>query len=505
MLAAALCVGVAQAGGTNTPSVFDASIGVAGSVKMPTGEIVDYTAYTNLFYVANVEDSVYQTLNVFVPKSATQSSPIFMRNYVGGYMASEAGDINPADASGRALLEGYVVVIPGARGRNSTVTDRKGQKIYTGRAPAGILDLKAAVRYLRHYDKEMPGDAEKIISDGTSAGGAMSALLGATGNNKDYEPYLKAMGAFDERDDVFAAVCYCPITDLDHADREYEWLYACTDNVSRKLTDAQYKVSTELAALCPQYINSLGLTKPDGTALNAENYLDYIKSLLIESAQEAKDAGATIPDSIGFSFSASGMPMARGAKLVKGGMPEGMMPPAGMMPSAGMDGAPKLPMRKEQGEYLTALDMDKYLNYVASVSGLKTPPAFDRLGVADGEATGENEEFGNDRGSSVNFTDYSLQQHTGNPNAKVSKEIEHLVRLMNPMYYIGDNTTTTSKYWYIRHGSKDTDTSFLVPINLAAKLENVGKDVNFKLAWNRPHSGDYALNELFNWIDTITK
>ena len=38
-----------------------------------------------------------------------------------------------------------------------------------------------------------------------------------------------------------------------------------------------------------------------------------------------------------------------------------------------------------------------------------------------------------------------------------------------------------------------------------ASGENEGKDVNFLLAWNRPHSGDYALDELFQWIAEITK
>lgn len=58
-----------------------------------------------------------------------------------------------------------------------------------------------------------------------------------------------------------------------------------------------------LPAQFPSYINSLGLKKADGTALDADNYLDYIKQILIKSAQEAKDAGADIPDSVGFSFS----------------------------------------------------------------------------------------------------------------------------------------------------------------------------------------------------------
>ena len=34
---------------------------------------------------------------------------------------------------------------------------------------------------------------------------------------------------------------------------------------------------------------------------------------------------------------------------------------------------------------------------------------------------------------------------------------------------------------------------------------SAGKDVDFLLAWNRPHSGDYALDELFEWIKKITK
>ena len=85
-----------------------------------------------------------------------------------------------------ALSKGYIVASAGVRGR--TTKDQNG--IYTGKAPAAIVDLKAAVRYLKYNDKVMPGDANKIISNGTSAGGALSALLGTTGNNSDYTPYL---------------------------------------------------------------------------------------------------------------------------------------------------------------------------------------------------------------------------------------------------------------------------------------------------------------------------
>ena len=79
-----------------------------------------------------------------------------------------------------------------------------------GKAPAGLVDLKAAIRYLKFNQKNIPGDVQKIISNGTFAGGAMSTLLGATGNNPDYEPYLKDIGAASATDDIFAVSAYCP-------------------------------------------------------------------------------------------------------------------------------------------------------------------------------------------------------------------------------------------------------------------------------------------------------
>ena len=145
-------------------------------------------------------------MNVYVPVEyyegkavngyTAKDAPIFFPNSVGGLCpASPAAPARTwrapvPNAALVALSRGYVVAAPGARGRTTKTSDG----VYTGKAPACIVDLKAAVRYLRYNDKDMPGDAEKIISNGTSAGGALSALLGASGNNRDYEPYLKTIG-----------------------------------------------------------------------------------------------------------------------------------------------------------------------------------------------------------------------------------------------------------------------------------------------------------------------
>jgi hypothetical protein len=498
---AALCILTAQAKKTEKPLSFDVTKGVKASFTMPNGQIVRYTAYKKLYFVTNVEDSTYQYMNIFVPEGATQYTPIFLRTYIGGYMESEAGGPQGGDASGKALAEGYVLVIPGSRGRQSTV--KKGKNlVYTGRAPKALLDLKAAIRYLRHFDSVIPGDAEKIITDGTSAGGAMSALMGATGNNPLYNKYLKDMGAANERDDVFASVCYCPITDLNHADMAYEWLYGNTDS-RKSLSNTKQQLIKELAAQFPDYINSLGLKKNDGTSLTGENYLDYIKQIIIKNAQEAKDAGATIPDTIGFSFNkeASFQAPINGGMDMKplNGTPKDIKLPKGMKPM-GMPGG-MLMGGKRVGEYITDLDMSKYLNYVVSTQPLKGVPSFDSYGVDGAEASGENGEFGNNKGSDVNFTEWA----TAKTSTTLSDEIKENVYMMNPMNFIGDNQTNVAPHWYIRHGARDRDTAFPIAINLATKLENKGKDVNFKIAWNRPHSGDYALDELFGWIKMIVK
>lgn len=466
------------------------------TLSMPSGETVNYTAYENIFYVTNIEDSVYQTLNIYVPDKlkSGESTPIFLRTYIGGYMATTAKSPSATDATGRALKEGYVVCIPGSRGANSTIT-RDGKTIYTGIAPNGLLDLKAAIRYLRYNDNVIPGSAERIIIAGTSAGGAMSALVGATGDRPEYNDYLLRMGAAPTSDKVFASVCYCPITDLNHADMEYEWLYGCTNTGVRHLNADQITISNELAAECPAYINSLNLKDDAGNAITADNYKDYLKTFLIASAHKALEEGCEIPDTIGIVRYAEkpnfgGRPAQRGNGDGRGAPSFG---PAGMRPQF-----------NNNTDFVSGIDLDKYLSYVASVTPLKTPPAFDQYGVLIDTPTPENNVFGYSNGEPANFTDFSLRHRLHDNSATLDKDMVQRVFIMNPMNFIAENATSVAPHWFIRHGAKDRDTSFLVPINLATKLKNSGYDVNFFLPWNRPHSGDYNLDDLFGWIDSIT-
>lgn len=71
------------------------------------------------------------------------------------------------------------------------------------------------------------------------------------------------------------------------------------------------------------------------------------------------------------------------------------------------------------------------------------------------------------------------------------------------MTYISQQTPT--QHWRIRVGTNDRDTSLAISAILATKLRQTGKQVDYSLSWNRPHSGDYDLEELFAWVKQITR
>lgn len=271
------------------------------------GDTLSYRAFEHIPYVSKPVAPEYQQLSIYVPECyyaggeingyGLHTAPVFMPNSVGGYMPGlvegpGVNDKGEPNTIAKALEHGYVVVSAGARGRG--MKDANGKNI--GVAPAGICDLKAAVRFLRHHAKFLPGDMEKIITNGTSAGGAMSALQGTTGNHPDYEAYLEKMGACKERDDVFASSCYCPILNLDHADMAYEWeFYGLNEyhgyNGSGEMTDTQKELSEGLRKLFPAYVNSLELQDEAGNRLTLDEngngtFKEYVLKTVRKSAQK---------------------------------------------------------------------------------------------------------------------------------------------------------------------------------------------------------------------------
>ena len=184
-------------------------------------------------YCSDPADASYETLAIFVPGSyfdatdngdGTYTVTVNTEAEVNDYTASTAPIVMPVNTPGysaqEALTEyqnfteytskGMVYVHAGCRGRDAG-------------APAGVTDMKAAIRYLRYSASTIAGDTDQIFVFGMSGGGAQGSILGSSGNSDLYTPYLEAIGAvMGESDAVQGVMAWCPITNLDTADESYE-------------------------------------------------------------------------------------------------------------------------------------------------------------------------------------------------------------------------------------------------------------------------------------------
>ncbi len=479
----------AEAVTQNYGLTFDESAGVAKTMNYE-GREVKFIAYENLVYVKNPASTERQSLGIYIPAEyytdgtingyTAKTAPIFLPNGVGGYMPGKIlapvekdNFTKKPNASLVALSRGLVVVAPAIRGRTTVENN-----VYVGKAPALIVDYKAAVRYLRHNKNLLPaGDTEKIISNGTSAGGALSALLGSTGNAPEFKPYLQEVGAADERDDIYASSDYCPITNLENADAAYEWIYhgvndyypamwqiagagAKADDANNPvasqkayaMTAEEVSVSKILHDAFPAYVNSLKLHDAKGRLLTLDRkgkgpFRDYIKKKYIESAQVALYEGKNLGDA--------------GWLTIKNGK-------------------------------VTDADLSRY---AAAVTREKAAPAFDKMDLS----SAENDEFGTAANQPRHF-DRLVWEKAGGEMADAA-----LIKIMNPLNFLGRKDADVARHFRIRAGAVDRDTALAIPAILALKLQEHGSEVNFFSPWGVGHAGDYDLAELFDWIDSICK
>ncbi|MDY6307009.1 MAG: hypothetical protein SPL71_02975 [Oribacterium sp.] len=178
-----------------------------------------------------------------------------------------------------------------SRDGNNSCRARRSCRGRDAGAPAGVTDLKAAIRYIRYNSGNIAGNTDAIFSFGMSGGGAQSALLGVTGDSALYDDYLEAIGAVTGVSDaVLGSQAWCPITSLDSADEAYEWNMG---NTRSGLSDEEQAISDDLTAAYADYINALGLTDADGTVLTLEEsddgryqagtYYEFIKETIEES------------------------------------------------------------------------------------------------------------------------------------------------------------------------------------------------------------------------------
>lgn len=410
----------------------------------------------------------YQNLNIFVREAdaARQDNAILLNVSNAGWFASYQGGLNGWDGSaaissgnyrgadvvagrsysstsntdkiGAALARGMVYINMASRSRGATApAGVYSDGVYQGKAPAAVVDAKAAVRYLRLNDARMAGNASRIVVNGTSGGGAQSTQLAATGNHADYLPYLQAAGAagIDANglssisDSVYAVVAYCPIQDMGSADIAYEWMFNVLG--TRALVSADQRAglivdaggaelvraanpdpvgSLALMSAFVSYQASLGLKNEAGEALTTDNMLAALQAEIQKAARAHVLAGGSV-----VAYGASGTTAANG---VAGG--SGTLSYQNDFIDIDATGT------------VSYFNMSNYLKYVAKQSRLKAVPSFDQVGqtailatTATGDTTasgavvfgnyhgGESNLFGTAAQVYANFTEWGWNRNNG--------------------------------------------------------------------------------------------
>lgn len=509
-------------------------------------------------YCATPADEGYETLAVFVPGTYLSGSDngdgtwscTLSDASLNGYTAATAPIVMPINTPGYSAMAaltdysgsvvsytdaGFVYVHAGCRGRDAG-------------APAGVTDLKAAVRFLRFCDESIPGDAERIFTFGMSGGGAQSALMGATGDSELYTPYLEQIGAvMDQSDAVFGSMCWCPITNLDTADESYEWMMGCTRS---GLSDEEQAISDALANAWADYINSAGIKAQDGTILTltqSENGIWQSGSYyeLVKSEIERSLNNFLFDTSFPYDASASsgkggfgghgGMGGPGGGKPEDGNLPEGFDGfPGGFEPGGNVqiedldditrnDATAGLDLSgtyQNAEDYVAALNANgEWVSYdpetntveITSVEAFvkafkpvsKNLGAFDQL---DG-GQGENTLFGYADGSGAHFDSIlaGILSDLGSSYAESFAEdlsradsagytARQRLNMYTPLYYLlesseGCGSSTVAKHWRIRSGIAQSDTALTTELNLALALENDTRvdSVDFESVWAQKH------------------
>lgn len=503
-------------------------------------------------YCASPADESYETMGFYVPGAYFEGTEngdgtwtcVKLDNAAcGDYIADTAPVILPVNTPGYSAMsapesydsnfgygsvtdytkEGMILAVAGCRGREHG-------------APAGVTDLKAAIRFIRYNDELLPGDAQYLFCCGMSGGGAQSAVLGASGDSDLYTPYLEQIGAAkDYSDAVFGAMCWCPITSLDMADAAYEWNLGVT---REGLTEEEQRYSDGLAAAFADYINSLGLMDENSELLTLEesdegvwqagSYADYMKGVVQDSLNH-------FLEDTEFPYDADNAGGHGGPGMGGPGMggPGGQGKPEGEK-TEGADYAQMDNITRKSyataavslsGTYETPADYIAALNEpftwvtydeasnTAEITSMadfckamkvasKGIGAFDQLD----RGQGENTLFGCGDGAGAHFdrvlaglaagTEYedAFTEDLEKTDA-AGNQVQTRVDMYNPLYYFldhydGSGSSSPAEYWRIRSGICQGDTALTTETNLALAIASYGPgyDVDFETVWGMGHT-----------------
>ena len=527
-----------------------------GSIQV-FGEEVNFKVY-NVVYVTDPKVVAYEVMKIYVPETATQASPVFFPLTTGAHNhadtnapfdVDESNINNPSsgtvciggmEAASYLMSKGWVVATAAARGLD-TFLEEDGVTIRAGVAPNCITDFKAAIRYLKYNDEILPGDSNKIVVTGTSGGGTMTTILGASGNAPYFAPYLEEIGAADTSDDVFAAVPYCPVADIDNQGPAFDWVFHGVTLPNR--TDEKLAVlAEEVARTFTYYINGLGYTAEDGTPLTLDPetmdgaFKQYFCDEIAKGLTHVMTVNGYVAEDGTLTEEGQAWFDAKMTKTERSGE------------VTELEYAPADVFGWENGAAtFDAANYDKYLSlYAANLFFPKAIPSFDN-GLVYGDVTvpvfdsinqlfstkvtdlDNWEHFEVDLANSVERANERIGEEyfrSAKGSLEVPDDVQRNVAAYNALYYLKDvsgladqglnvnkyaseflGSSDVAPYWHLRVGTWDhlVSTATEAALNLALRECEDVEEVDFMIWFGQMHTGWYDNSEMVEWLQEICK
>lgn len=483
--------------------------------------------YQGVYVNANITNIENQTMLIYAPAEyfnvdengnvvsinyetskngyTADTAPIVFLNECGGWRSS-----SPRSCEESYIEEGFVYVTCGARSRDAMSEDGT---FHTGKAPTQMVDLKSSIIELRANDKVVPGDKNKIISIGTSGGGQMSSILGASGDMKEYYPYMYEAGTLGVTknddgsysslypDNIYAAQNYCPIADIENADLAYAWWWI--DLVDEggiyngSITDFEKRLQELEAEAYIKYLNSLHLKDNNGndltlTGLRSGSYYDAILKNISDALNKFVISGEIDVDE-SYPNHESWLTYDEDTKLY------------------------------------TVTDMKGFMIGTGLVNQRnKAIPGFDAK-----DKSAENNAFGRAEDDSVHFSK-SIAEILKNNYEELSKldgfdkdqvdsyikdaldgenanYINNQTALLNATHILlgidGYQSVNPVKHYRNRSGTADQHTSFGIGFNILTAAAMKGIDIDYSLVWNMPHGSNEGTSTgtFISWVNSICK
>ena len=384
-------------------------------------------------------------------------------------------------------------------------------------APAGVTDIKAAVRFIKYNSERIPGNTDSIYLLAANDGSVLAATVAASGNDRSYQPYLQQIGALNNSSDSIKGVMLInPISGLDTANEAVEWFFSSN---RQGRNEQQKKISERMAKEYADYINRAGFIGPKKEALTLQytpggvyqdgTYYDYIKSIIIASLEEFF-ARNQFPYRIPSSWEITE------ESAVK------------------QDSIKLTGVYKSREKFFSALNAKKTWIIDRSAIGIEMSSIKDFLNAFRHKQlpmayfdnfkkdTAENILFSTDN-QGIHFDEYTAKIFK---NTSQGQEAENdlykrdnqgntttmRVNMYNPLYYLissydGYKTTTVAPFWRIKAGLFQTTAILPSSINLFLAVKNYPgvPNVDYEAVWGMGDIGEISKKDKLEFVEWINK